>query len=98
MSTTKTVFIKVHGKVLGVGFRWSAYEQFVDLNLKGKAENAQDGTVEITATGEVENLKQLLRWAQKGPLGASVSKMDYKTVEEALPDNSIENKKPEEDD
>lgn len=98
MSITKTVFIKVHGKVLGIGFRWSAYEKFVELDLKGKAENAPDGTVEITATGDVEKLKELLRWAQKGPVGAYVSNMEYKTVEEKVQGNEIENKKPEDDD
>ena len=98
MSITKTVFIKVHGKVLGIGFRWSAYEKFVELDLKGKAENMPDGTVEITATGDVEKLKDLLRWAQKGPLGAKVSNMEYKTIEEVKDEGVIENKKPEEDD
>lgn len=98
MSITKTVFIKVHGKVLGIGFRWSAYEKFVELDLKGKAENMPDGTVEITATGDVEKLKDLLRWAQKGPLGAKVSNMEYKTIEEVKDESVIENKKPEEDD
>lgn len=93
----KTVFIKVHGKVQGVGFRWCAYEQFAEHGLIGKAENAADGTIEITATGEVEKLKNLLRWAQKGPLGAKVSKMDYKTVEEVSPESVIENKKPDEE-
>lgn len=79
----KTVFIKVFGKVQNVGFRWCSYEQFVDLNLKGTADNAGDGTVEITVTGEVEQLKQFLRWAHKGPEGAKVSKVEYKTIEEA---------------
>lgn len=98
MSTIKTVFIKVHGRVLGIGFRWCAYEKFVELDLQGKAENALDGTVEITATGEVEKLKKLLHWAQTGPLGAKVSNMEYKTVEEKVQQNEMENKKPEDDD
>lgn len=98
MSIIKTVFIKVYGKVLGIGFRWSAYEKFVELDLKGKAENAPDGTVEITATGDVEKLKNLLRWAQKGPLGANVLNMEYKTLEDVEEEKVIENKKPEEDD
>ncbi|MBI5530956.1 MAG: acylphosphatase [Candidatus Doudnabacteria bacterium] len=85
----KTVYIKVTGKVQGIGFRWSAYEKFVELGLTGKAENSKDGGVEITATGEVDKLKELLRWAQKGPQGAKVNNMEYKTVE-------AENASPEE--
>lgn len=77
----KTVFIKVYGKVQNVGFRWCSYEQFVDLGLKGTSENAKDGTVEILVTGEVENLKQFLRWAHQGPEGSRVSKVEYKTID-----------------
>jgi acylphosphatase len=97
MESGKTVFVKVFGKVQGIGFRWSAYEKFVELDLKGKAENAQDDTIKITVSGEVERLKEFLRWAQKGPSGAKVSKMDYHTVEETVSEDTAENKKPEEE-
>ncbi len=75
----KTVQIKVTGKVHGVGFRWCSYEKFVELGLTGTAENAADG-VEIVVTGPVDKLKEFLRWAQTGPKGAKVAKMDYATV------------------
>ena len=75
----KTIWVKVTGKVHGVGFRWCSYEKFVELGLTGTAENVQDG-VEITTTGETPKLKEFLRWAQKGPQGARVDNMEYKTV------------------
>ena len=75
----KTVQIKVTGKVHGVGFRWCSYEKFVELGLVGTAENTSEG-VEIKVTGPVEKLKEFLRWAQTGPKGAKVAKMDYAAV------------------
>lgn len=89
-SIQKTILVKVFGKVQGVGFRWCCYEQFVDLGLKGEAKNLPDGSLEITAAGDVENLKNFLRWCQKGPMGAQVEKMDYQTVESIEP--TVENK------
>ncbi len=87
----KTVEVKVFGKVQGVGFRFSSYEKFVELSLQGQAENLPDGSVRVVMTGEEENLKLFLRWAQKGPQGARVEKMDYKVVPET------ENQQPQED-
>ncbi len=68
----KRLFIKVLGRVQGVGFRFETHLQFVDLGLTGKAENASDGSVEIEAQGEEENLSRFLDWAKSGPQGAKV--------------------------
>lgn len=84
----KTIWVKVTGKVQGVGFRWLSYEKFVELDLKGTAENQSDGSIEITATGEVENLKRFLAWCKKGPSGSRVDTMDYKTIE--TPEDQVE--------
>ena len=77
----KHVQIKVTGKVQGVGFRFSAFDKFVELELTGTAENGNGGSVEIHVSGEEENLKKFLRWCQQGPSGARVEKMDYRVVE-----------------
>ena len=80
---TKTIQIKISGKVQGVGFRFESYQQFVDLSLTGKAENSADGGVEITATGEDENLEKLVAWAHNGPVGAHVTNVEAKEVAQA---------------
>ncbi|MCL5008783.1 MAG: acylphosphatase [Patescibacteria group bacterium] len=72
----KTLTIKVTGRVQGVGFRWCAYEQFVDLGLTGKAENGRDGSVEITASGEEAALQKLVEWCHLGPKGARVNRVE----------------------
>ncbi len=68
----KNLLIKVRGKVQGVGFRFESYQQFVDLGLTGKAENANDGSLSIEVSGAEENLQKFIDWANKGPIGAKV--------------------------
>ena len=82
----KTLLIKVSGRVQGIGFRWCAYEQFVDLGLTGKAENSRDGSVEITVTGEEAALAKLVEWCHVGPKGARVNRVE--TREADLPQAS----------
>lgn len=87
----KQVEIKVTGKVQGVGFRFSAYDKFVEYGLTGTAENESDGSIAILVKGEDAGLKQFLHWCQQGPSGARVEKMDYKVVQD------VEEAKPEEE-
>ncbi len=77
----KTFSIKITGRVQGVGFRWCAYEQFVDLGLTGKAENSRDGSVEITVTGEEAALAKLVEWCHTGPKGARVNRVEAREAE-----------------
>lgn len=72
----KTVQITIHGKVHGVGFRFSSYDKFVEYGLEGKAENGKDGTVVVVATGEETVIQQFLLWAHTGPEGARVEKVE----------------------
>ena len=78
----KHVSIMVQGKVQGVGFRYSAIEQAIDLGLTGVIKNYQKNQVQIEAEGEVEQLKEFLRWCHRGPQGARVDKVDYASSEE----------------
>lgn len=77
----KTFFIKISGRVQGVGFRFESYQQFVDLSLTGKAENAKDGSVEVVVTGQEENLLKFIEWAKQGPVGAKVAGVEFKETE-----------------
>ena len=84
LTMPKHLNIKISGQVQGVGFRWCSYEKFVELDLVGTAENKPDGSVEITAQGEVEELKKFLSWAKRGPEGSRVENMDYKEIEQEV--------------
>ncbi len=80
----KNVHITIVGKVQGVGFRWSSYEKFVELGLVGKAENGEQGAVEIVVNGEEAALQQFIEWCKQGPVGARVTNVEVKeTVEPA---------------
>ncbi len=75
-----TLFIRISGRVQGVGFRWCSYEQFDELGLKGKAENGRDGSVEVTVTGEEPALQKFVEWCHAGPKGARVNRVDVTEV------------------
>jgi acylphosphatase len=60
----KHINVKITGKVQGVGFRFSAYEKFVDLGLVGKAENIADGVL-VDTEGPDDKLDALIEWCFK---------------------------------
>ncbi len=68
--------VVVHGRVQGVGFRWSTVRQARTLGLSGIVSNRSDGTVEVIAEGDASRLARLLGWLEKGPPGARVSSVD----------------------
>lgn len=77
----KHVSITVHGNVQKVGFRFAAIEQALNFDITGIIKNYEDGTVQIEAEGEIDNLKQFLRWCHIGPKGAQVETVDYESTE-----------------
>ena len=70
----------VHGRVQGVGFRWSAVREARALGLNGAVANRPDGTVEVVAEGSAARLARLITWLEKGPPGARVSSVDVEWV------------------
>lgn len=66
----------VHGKVQGVGFRFSCAEVASRYGINGFVKNKSDGTVYIEAEGEEENLAQFKVWCNKGPAWARVSELE----------------------
>ncbi len=69
--------INVQGTVQGVFFRAGAQEQAKKLGLVGYATNLGNGSVEIVAEGEQEQLEELLMWCWKGPKGAKVTDLEF---------------------
>ena len=66
------VYIKVFGDVHGVLFRSYTLDFAKRLKLTGWVKNSLDGSVEILAEGEKENLEKLVDWVKTGPKYASV--------------------------
>lgn len=52
----------VHGRVQGVGFRWSTRSTALALGLVGYAKNYPDGRVLVVAEGERTSCDALLEW------------------------------------
>lgn len=71
----------IHGRVQGVGYRYSIIEQIEENQtyVKGHVCNLPNGSVEIVAQGDIEALKDIRRFAAKGS-----SKCLVREVEEVL--------------
>lgn len=69
----------VHGKVQGVGYRYSCSEAAHRFGISGFVKNKSDGTVYIEAEGEDENMTQFKVWCKKGPTWARVSELEEET-------------------
>ena len=63
----------VIGRVQGVGFRFSAYDEAIALAVAGFVRNLRGGEVEIVAEGPRQKLKMLASWAHQGPPSAQVT-------------------------
>ena len=64
--------IRVTGKVQGVFFRQSTMEKAKSLGITGWVRNIPDGSVEIMASGTVDQLTALFNWCHEGPEDAAV--------------------------
>jgi len=79
----KFLHIKIFGKVQGVFFRVEARKKATAIGIFGNVRNMPDGTVEIMASGEEKNLKELLEWCYNGPEGARVDNVEYEWLSKA---------------
>ncbi|GAC1321584.1 MAG: acylphosphatase [Chloroflexota bacterium] len=73
--------LRIHGRVQGVSFRFHARERAQSLGLTGWIRNLPDGSVEADVQGPADAVSGFVRWAQRGPSGASVEHVDTDTRE-----------------
>ena len=79
--TFKAIRMIAHGRVQGVGFRFFVRERAVPYGVKGWVKNLPDGTVEIHAEGEEEQLQVFISEVEDGPSFGRVSEIDSEWVE-----------------
>lgn len=72
----RTVTIRVHGRVQGVGFRYALQAEAERLGARGWARNRRDGSVEALVEGDDATVDAVLAWAQVGPPSARVDGVD----------------------
>jgi len=71
----QTISILVKGLVQGVYYRQSAKEKAISLSITGTVKNLPDGEVELIATGDAAQLKDLINWCRQGPSRAIVTEI-----------------------
>lgn len=70
------VRIVIIGRVQGVFFRSSTRDEALRLGIGGWVRNQNDGSVEIVAEGDREQLDEFIDWCRTGPPDARVDELD----------------------
>lgn len=68
--------VRITGMVQGVGFRWFVRERARRLGLSGWVRNLPDGSVEVAAAGDDQQIQLLREELRRGPRGAVVEKLE----------------------
>jgi acylphosphatase len=71
-----TVRATVHGRVQGVGFRFSARSKATRLGVAGWVRNDPSGTVSVLCEGPRNRVERFLEWLRQGPPSARVTKVN----------------------
>jgi acylphosphatase len=72
--------VVVHGRVQGVFYRDTTRRMARSRGVAGWVRNNPDGTVEAVFEGEPEAVESMVRFAEEGPRGAVVDRVE--TAEE----------------
>ncbi|HWQ21682.1 MAG TPA: acylphosphatase [Clostridia bacterium] len=73
----KSLVADVSGIVQGVGFRHVVEQRAAQLGIDVRADNMDDGTVHIIASGDEERLLRLVEVLRQGSRYSSVDRVDY---------------------
>jgi len=76
----RTISITVEGLVQGVFYRQSTKTKAIDSGITGEIKNKPDGSVHIVATGTEAQLDQFVKWCNKGPEMAIVTKVNVEKI------------------
>jgi acylphosphatase len=72
---TRTVSVKIEGRVQGVYYRAWTYETARALGLDGTVRNASDGSVEAVFSGPADTVDVMVARCAEGPPDARVTKV-----------------------
>ncbi len=80
----KTLLLRIHGGVQGVGFRDFVQRAARALGIRGWVRNRTDGTVEALIRGEESALHNLVQRCRVGPRAAQVERVDVSASEDEV--------------
>lgn len=72
---TKTLNVRVTGRVQGVGFRWWTRREACSLGLCGWVRNEEDGSVRSVLQGSTDAVREMVERLHHGPAGAVVEEV-----------------------
>jgi acylphosphatase len=73
----KRLVADVVGNVQGVGFRFFVYQAARQLGIDVLADNMDDGSVHVVASGDEQRLLRLVTLLRQGSCYSSVDRVDY---------------------
>jgi acylphosphatase len=73
----------VKGRVQGVGFRWFVHREAAAIGLHGWVRNTESGQVEVVASGDADQLRQLEAALRKGSRGSRVDAVEQRDLDPA---------------
>ncbi len=74
----KEVYIKIKGRVQGIGFRYWAINKAREIGgISGWVHNAADGSVEILMCGEEKDIDEMILACHQGPSLARVDSVEF---------------------
>jgi acylphosphatase len=76
-----SAYIRVIGRVQGVGYRYYAVRNADLLGLKGYVKNCVDGSVELQVEGDKELIQQFKDILKQGPRFSDVSDVELRFEE-----------------
>ena len=74
-AATRTVSVRIEGRVQGVYYRAWTDRTARELGLDGTVRNANDGSVEAVFSGPADKVAEMLRLCADGPPDARVTKV-----------------------
>ncbi|WP_378945263.1 acylphosphatase [Mesorhizobium sp. ANAO-SY3R2] len=80
---SRTVLVRISGRVQGVGYRAWAQRAALRLGLCGWVRNERDGSVAALISGSDEAVASMLDAFWQGPRGADVRSVVPETVDQA---------------
>ena len=81
---SKTVLLRIHGRVQGVFFRAWTVQEATRRGLTGWVRNRADGSVEAVFSGRAHQVDDMIAACRLGPPRAAVSRIDAAEAADSL--------------